>query len=189
MIAFELARLLEQRGETVERLVVIDSPAPDQGTPEAAEPGEAAMLLWFLEDLDVGFDPAAVRPADVAGLAASPAPERLTRTVALAREQGLDLPDAADLALSWPVFRGIITACHRYRASTVAADITVVRAVQGSVTEFADHPHTDSAEWGWSSLTSGRTTAERTDGTHHTLLTDAHVAAVAALMTTCPAQH
>ncbi|MEV7855234.1 amino acid adenylation domain-containing protein [Streptomyces sp. NPDC088183] len=189
VIAFELARLLEQRGETVERLVVIDSPAPDQGTPEAAEPGEAAMLLWFLEDLDVGFDPAAVRPADAAELAASPAPERLTRTVALAREQGLDLPDAADLALSWPVFRGIITACHRYRASTVAADITVVRAAHGSVTEFADHPHTDSAEWGWSSLTSGRTTAERTDGTHHTLLTDAHVAAVAALMTTCPAQH
>ncbi|NEC66313.1 non-ribosomal peptide synthetase [Streptomyces sp. SID9727] len=202
VIAFELARLLEQRGETVERLVVIDSPAPERaldqeasgtgatgGTERADGADEAAMLLWFLEDLDVGFDPAAVRPSAAAELAAAPEPERLARAVELARAQGLEVPEAADLALSWPVFRGVITACHRYRARTVAADVTVVRAAHGRVSEFEGHPHTESAEWGWAPLTGGRTTAATTDGTHHTLLTGAHVAAVAALMTTCPAQH
>ncbi|MFD0411060.1 amino acid adenylation domain-containing protein [Kitasatospora sp. NPDC127116] len=196
VIAFELVRLLEQRGETVERFVVIDSPAPERAaapeareTDGARETDEAAVLLWFLEDLDIGFDPAAVRPGAAAEVAAAPAAERLARAVALAREQGLDLPDAADLALSWPVFRGIITACHRYRAGTITADTTVIRAAHGRVSEFADHPHADSAEWGWAPLTTGRTTADRTDGTHHTLLTGTRVAAVAALMTTCPAQH
>ncbi|GAA3017399.1 hypothetical protein GCM10010519_54050 [Streptomyces lactacystinicus] len=87
------------------------------------------------------------------------------------------------------MFRGIITACHRYRAGTITADTTVIRAAHGRVSEFADHPHADSAEWGWAPLTTGRTTADRTDGTHHTLLTGTRVAAVAALMTTCPAQH
>jgi pyochelin synthetase len=190
VVAVELARRLERRGDTVERLVVIDSPAPEQpGAPGAAQADEAAMLLWFLEDLDVGFDPAKAGPRARAELAAATEPERLGRAVALARAQGLDLPDAADLALSWPVFRGIVTACHRYRAGTIAADVTVIRAAHGRVSEFAGHPHTGSPAWGWDALTTGRTTATTTDGSHHTLLTRTHVAAVAALMTGCPAQH
>ncbi|MFI1358246.1 amino acid adenylation domain-containing protein [Streptomyces sp. NPDC020898] len=187
VIAFEMAHQLEARGETVERLLVIDSPAPL--APGATD--ETTMVLWFLEDLALGFDPTAVSTEEVRELRALPDDDRLGRAVAIARRQNLTEAtlDLAGLALNWPVFRGVILACHEYRAPLIDADVTVVQAAQGRVSEFAGHPHAGAADWGWSALTRGEATASVVDGTHHTLLTDSHVAAVAAAITGCPAHH
>ncbi len=183
VIAFELARRLELRGEPVERLVVIDAPAPV--TPHDID--EMSLLLWYLEDLDLGFQPGLPTEAEVAALAAAAGPEQFARALELGARHGLSAAgpgaadlDAASLAATFAVFRSVVRACHRYRPARIAADVTVLRAGQGRVTEFDHHPHEGSADWGWASLTSGRVaTATVAGGTHHTLLGEHHAGTVA----------
>ncbi|MFE7379630.1 amino acid adenylation domain-containing protein [Streptomyces zhihengii] len=174
VIAAEVVRLLEERGETVERLVVVDSPAPLPGAVDtAAVPvDETRMLLWFLEDLDIGFDARTPGAEGLPGPAGPPAGERLGTALDALRARGLATPgtDRRELADTFAVFRAVVEACNRWTASPVAADITVLRATDGQVSEFAGHPRADDPDWGWSDLTTGAVDTRRVPGTHHTLL-------------------
>jgi amino acid adenylation domain-containing protein len=178
VIALEMARRLEDRGEKVERVVVVDAPAPL--APRDVD--DARVLLWFLEDLDAGLDTGRIDPEQVRALDGLPGAERiagaldLLRAAGAAEETGLD---PAELARTLEVFRGVVRACNAYQATGIDADITVVRARDGSVSEFADHPYATAPDWGWSSLTTGAVRAVSVPGTHHTLLTGRHVSAVA----------
>ena len=58
----------------------------------------------------------------------------------------------------------------------------MLRAAEGRVAEFAGHPFAARPDWGWASLTRGRVTTATVPGTHHTLLAEANVAAVAAAL-------
>ena len=179
VIAAAMAELLESLGERVERLVVIDAPAPTA----SRDIGELQLLHWFLEDLDIGFDPARATPGALAALtelAGLPEDARAGRTPELLHRAagpagGLD---PAELATTLAVFRGVVRACNHYRAGRIAADITVVRAADGQVGEFAGHPDAADPAWGWSGLTTGRTGSAAVPGTHHTLLTGRTVTAV-----------
>ncbi|MFE5584826.1 amino acid adenylation domain-containing protein [Kitasatospora sp. NPDC056531] len=172
VLAAELARRLEALGERVERLVVVDAPAPVA----PREVGEGEVLRWFLEDLDVGFDPSRLAPAAAEALAALPWDDRVARVHQLldGHGAGLDLP-AVDTALA--VFRGVVRACNNYRAPRLGADITVLRAQRDEVSEFAGHPSAGAADWGWSAVTDGAVEADVLPGTHHTLLADPHTLA------------
>jgi amino acid adenylation domain-containing protein len=194
VIAFEMAHRLEGRGHQVTRVVVIDSPAPV--APRALD--EAGLLLWFLEDLDIGFDIGRVSAADAAALADGPLADRVARALALARASGARAGsptstaggelDGAGLTSSYAVFRGVVQACNSYRPPTIAADLTVLRAKHGQVSEFADHP-SDAPHWGWASLTTGATQTAQLPGTHYTLLTEQHVTAVADAIAGGSGQH
>jgi amino acid adenylation domain-containing protein len=175
VIAFELAARLERLGHQVERVLVLDSPAPIEG--RAVD--DVTALLWFLEDLDVGFDLGAVAAADLDALATG---YSLEAALELAAAQGIDVSTlhAADLMPTFAVFLGVVRACNTYQPPTVSAPITVIRALGGSVPEFAGHPHAESPDWGWSTLTSATTICSAVSGTHHTLLGPAQVRTVAA---------
>ncbi|MFI2437496.1 amino acid adenylation domain-containing protein [Streptomyces sp. NPDC018693] len=170
VIAFEMARLLEARGERVARVVVIDSPAPA----EPRELDDARLLLWFLEDLGIGFTPGLVPEEAVRGLAGLADAERLARTLELARAAGLpdSAADPSDLAAALAVFRGVVRGCNAYRAGRIDAPLTVLRARDGAVSEFAGHPAADAPDWGWSAYTRGGVLPVPVSGTHYTLLTD-----------------
>jgi pyochelin synthetase len=172
VIAFEMAHQLESAGQVVDRVVVIDAPAPVA----ARVIDDATVLLWFLEDLDIGFTPGHLDAELRRQLATG---DGLATALALAREQGFaaDL-DPASLAATFAVFRGVVRACHDYHAPEIAADLTVLRARDGTVSEFADHPYAAAPDWGWRSLTTGEVTCRSIAGTHHTLLTE-HPGAVA----------
>ncbi|MFI9154631.1 amino acid adenylation domain-containing protein [Streptomyces sp. NPDC053367] len=178
VVAAEMARLLEERGAKVERLLVIDCPAPLQ----TREIDDVRLLLWFLEDLGVGFDPARVGERDLTALAALPPEERLGHALSLLEgpETARRLPSREELADVHAVFEGVVRACNRHRAEPVAADITVVRATDGTVGEFAGHPCADLPDWGWSRLTTGVVSTAAVTGTHHTLLGGAALDVVAA---------
>ncbi|SHM11856.1 non-ribosomal peptide synthetase [Actinacidiphila paucisporea] len=174
VIAFELAHLLEARGESVERLAVLDSPSPT--VPRALD--DTRLLLWFVEDLGLGFRAATVAEDEVLRLAALPDPRALAEVLALAGAAAAGI-DPASLADPLAVFRGVVRACNSYAAPTVAADLVVVRAGQGEVGEFAGHPAAAAPDWGWAALTSGSVTGATVPATHYTLLTPRHAAAVA----------
>jgi amino acid adenylation domain-containing protein len=151
VIALELAHQLEREGEQVTRIVVIDSPAPATPRPVA----ESELMPWFLEDHGLDDDGPGASPAD-----AGPFPGR------------------ADLATAFAVFRGVVRACHAYHAATVSAPISVLRAAQGTVSEFGGHPSATAPDWGWAARTTGPVTTVSIPGTHHTLLEDPQVIAV-----------
>lgn len=167
VIAAELARQLEDRGERVDRLLVIDSPAPLA----PREIGEPQILRWFLEDLGVGFDPAALDDARAAELAALPAEERDRALLALLEGYGTGF-GTTELGDSLAVFRGVVRACNHYRSRPIGADVTVLRAATDTVSEFAGHTASARPDWGWSALTDGRVETRTLPGTHHTLLSD-----------------
>ncbi|NUS17478.1 MAG: non-ribosomal peptide synthetase, partial [Streptomyces sp.] len=169
VIAAELARQLEDRGERVARLLVVDAPAPLA----AREVGEPQILRWFLEDLGVGFDPALLDGARAAELAALPDDDRHQALLDLLDGHGTGF-GTRDLGDALAVFRAVVRACNLHQAAPVSADITVLRAAQATVSEFAGHSAAGDADWGWSALTDGRTTARTLPGTHHTLLSDRH---------------
>jgi pyochelin synthetase len=157
VIAHELAAQLERRGTPVQGVLVLDAPAPVERT----DVPELTALLWFLEDLDLGLD--LVAAAD--RLAAVPEQDRTAVALGLAAGHDQD-----GLRATYQVFRRVVAACNAYRPGRIAADIAVVRAEDGVVGEFAGHPFGDRPDWGWSTLTDGRTVTATAPGSHHTLL-------------------
>ncbi|MFR9779390.1 amino acid adenylation domain-containing protein [Micromonospora sp. MS34] len=180
VIAAELARQLEEAGERVRHLAVVDAPAPL--APQRVT--DTDIPLWFLEDLDRGFDPGLVTADQLGELAALPAEERLDGAVRLAAKQGVPVDDLAGgaLAATYAVFDAVVRACAGHRAGRIDADVTVLRARDGRVSEFADHPYGDRPDWGWAELTGGRLAGVPVPGTHHTVLTAVGVEQVAAAL-------
>jgi pyochelin synthetase len=181
VIAAEMARRLEDMGDKVQLLFVVDSPVPRPGP----EVDDLTLLLWFLEDLDLGFRADEATAQDRAELLALPAERRLPAGVAMVvRHTGAPVDvDGLALAHAFEVFSGVVRACGSYPTPELAADVVVVRAASGRVSEFADHPDGAEDDWGWHNATSGRVTAVRLPGTHYTLLAEDHVADVAAVLT------
>jgi thioesterase domain-containing protein len=169
VLALELTRQLISAGEQVPRLTVIDAPAPL--LPGAVT--DAELLLWFLEDLKLGFDAGAADDVCRDRLAAAAPGDRLATALDLLNEQaGPPAPSLEELAPTWEVFRSVVRSCHAYEAQPIAADITVIRAGRDVVTEFRDHPDAGRDDWGWHRLTTGTVRTHRLPGTHHTLLAD-----------------
>jgi amino acid adenylation domain-containing protein len=174
VIAFEMARQLEHAGEVVERVVMLDTPAPLQQD----VPSDRSLLHWFIEDLDL-VDPARVARLSVPEHAAPP--EMLSVALAELRAEVADPAlDPNHLGPVFAVFRSTVTACRRYHAAPIAADIAVLRAREGRVSEFLAHPADGEADWGWRAFTRGRVATATVPGTHHTILNRANVEAVAA---------
>ncbi|MDQ3406132.1 MAG: AMP-binding protein, partial [Actinomycetota bacterium] len=180
VIAAEVAHQLELLGEQVSTLFVFDSPAPMP----ASEVDPVSMVLWFLEDLDMGFQADDATETERADLFAVPESERLRAGLELL-ERRVGRPVAVDdahLAHTFAVFTGVVRACRVHKPAVIGADVVVMRATGGAVSEFADHPHVADDDWGWRTVTTGRVTGVRVPGTHHTLLGEQHVAEVAAVL-------
>lgn len=93
----------------------------------------------------------------------------------------------AELDHVYPVFARIVNACRSYHPPVVAADIALIRARDGQVSEYAAHPHDCSEDWGWHCRTRGAVAARTVAGTHHTLFGPQHLGdVVAALQALAP---
>jgi len=168
-----MARQLERLGEVVERVILIDTPAPDP----AGSPDLRALACWFLEDLDVGFDPKGVTPDELPR-------ETPAGTLAAALElmnlrQGRTPVVAVDELLPiFDVFRGIIHATRAYRCEVIRAPLSVLRADHGQVGEHAGHPSSESDDWGWGRWTRATAQSTRVPGNHHTMFEQPHAQAL-----------
>lgn len=171
-IAFEMAAQLEREGKVVDRVIMFDSPAPlDHGRID-----DSGMLCGFFEDLNLGLPLAYVNCVDVA---AATAEERFNRIIELFRSDAGASLEAKPLYEIYRVFKKVVDVVREYRPTVIQAEIVVLRAEDGVVTEFAGHPNSHNPDWGWASLTTGPVYCERLRGTHHTLLRQPNVEAVA----------
>ncbi|WP_161974666.1 non-ribosomal peptide synthetase [Piscinibacter terrae] len=162
-IAFAMAHELERGGDVVDQLTLIDCPAPVVHDPI----GDEMMLHGFIEDLNLGVSLAGLQDGIDASL---PLARRFEQVVARLTARGSIALDAGPLLAIYRVFHAVVTAVRAYWPGRVAANLLVLRASQGEVSEFAGHPHTARADWGWSLLTTGQVHTRRITGSHYTVL-------------------
>ncbi|HSF41831.1 MAG TPA: MupA/Atu3671 family FMN-dependent luciferase-like monooxygenase [Thermoanaerobaculia bacterium] len=109
VVAFEMARQLLERGEEVDRLLLLDSPAPD---PEATvRSDEREMLAGMVRQLaGAGFE---VPEEELSGI---PVDDWMDRVVELGRERGVLPPsfDAEQARRHWQVVRANVRAVESY---------------------------------------------------------------------------
>jgi amino acid adenylation domain-containing protein len=125
VVAFEMARQLQEGGETVDSLVLIDSFAPgSDGRSEAMD--ETSLLSRFAGDLVrlAGHDPGALSLPD---LGAEPTLEGLFEE---ARKRGLAIPDLdlMDLKTLFEMFRQGSAASRAFEPRPYPGHLTLLRA-------------------------------------------------------------
>jgi amino acid adenylation domain-containing protein len=168
VIAFEMVAQLEKMGEAVDPVWMLDCPAPLQHDPMT----EQQMLCGFIDDLALDLPLELLRHpslTDVCGV------QRLRLAIDLYnREKPLTL-DVEQLANIYSVFSNIVNAGRRYRPGKISADIKVIRAQDGVVSEFADHPFAQASDWGWQQLTTGNVCCVSVPGSHYSFLNPPNV--------------
>lgn len=166
-----MARQLEQQGQEVADIVVLDCPAPSgHDTPDADQ-----LLRWVLQDLGGGAQPA-LRPGVLlpSGASLHEAMAAVAWPPTLQR-----MPDADALAPAFGVFQAVVRAVRAYRPkeASLQAGILLLRAGEGIVDEFSQHPDSAAPDWGWSAFTRGRVQVLSIPGHHHSVLGEAAMAA------------
>ena len=179
LIAFEMARQLEERGEQVALLTVVDT-APPALDEDAAHVDEAAALHGFVEHLGVTLDDLAVSVDDFWDLSRE---EQLTCVLEHARRAHLVPPDLElpGLHRHLQVFTTNLQAVRSYAPSPYAGRVTLLDAEE-SLGHTAGH----AARWG--ELALGGVTRHTVAGNHHTVLRQPHVVALARQLSACLAE-
>ena len=175
LISFEMARQLVDAADEVDRLILIDTPAPH--TTRCPPPDD--LLAWFLHDLQLGFDVGAL-PAEGQGR---------TRIGAALEQLGMDrVPISVDDLLPiFGVFSSVIQGAATYSLSGVPVKMELIRACTQVMRQHTLHPSNDSDDWGWLEHTAGVDVEVLwADGTHHTLLSDIMIAEVALIFKRTP---
>ena len=176
MLAFEIARQLEAQGQGISQVILLDSPSPLQNCPV----DEFTLLLWFLEDLNLGFP---VEQVSRDSLQALPDNEWLNNVLQQFSDLALPISLGAEqLQPIFAVFKGIIMGGRQYTPEAIHADLLVLRAMEGCVSEFVDHPYADDPAWGWRELTQGKVITHPTPGNHYTILTSANLPTLVPLL-------
>ena len=173
LVAFEMARQLEAAGETVRQLILVDTPSPWPPSLAAIELDDTTLLRWFVQDMA----PAAAAPAR------SRRCDSLADAVALIDEHRRDADPLtlAQIEPVWRVFRATLLATQAYRGGRVRAAITVAKAAEQRVDEFARHPDRHAPDWGWSRFTDGGVQHRAVPGDHYAMWQGAGLDLLAAL--------
>ncbi|HYU30619.1 MAG TPA: amino acid adenylation domain-containing protein, partial [Thermoanaerobaculia bacterium] len=176
VVAFEMARQLESRGEAVDAVVLIDSFAP--GATGLSEPlTGGALVAAFALDLAglLGIEIGGLPPE----LLTLEEDEALRRIAALAESSGLLPPglDAADLTRRFATFAANHQALGRYTGGPGASRLILLRAAARP----AGMPPID-PDHGWGAFAAKPVEVHELPGDHYTLLREPVVADLAALL-------
>nr|WP_281404507.1 non-ribosomal peptide synthetase [Pyxidicoccus fallax] len=168
VVAFEMARELERRGQQVELLVLLDSFAPvDGGT--VPEPEGTLLLAGMAMDLarTAGAEPA-LRPELLAEL---PEDEQLAFVARQAHEAGWLPPEVGEAELrAWrDVTRANMRAFAGWRPGSYGGPVLLLRA------KDAKREHTVDPTHGWARWVTGGLTVEDVPGDHYSVLRAPHV--------------
>jgi amino acid adenylation domain-containing protein len=165
-VAYEMARQLEQRGETVSLLALIDSSFADPVPPQWADDEAAAIIGAFADTL----------PITVEELRRIPAERRMQHALSVAegRTSRPDVANVKELRRLVALYRRHAVALLRYRDNThepYGGDTVVIRG------EWAQHPDLD---LGWGpQVVEGSLIVIESPGDHRSLLAQPHVGALA----------
>ncbi|OJT19745.1 hypothetical protein BO221_36000 [Archangium sp. Cb G35] len=169
VVAFEMARQLEQRGERVEVLALIDpSPAMASATPVPEDTGAQVASLFAM---DLGQLGRMELPAEL--LAQGDSEALLRHLLEEGRKAGLLVPEVGleQLRALRDVFTHNLRALHQYVPRPIGSGLTVLRA--------SESPDGDSQDRGWGTLARSGAQVLEVPGDHYALLRAPHVQVLA----------
>ncbi|WP_444546339.1 amino acid adenylation domain-containing protein [Archangium lansingense] len=172
LVAFEMARLLEQRGEQVEQLVLFDAYAFEQRLPDGAGASWIASRFVEFSARLLGL------PGPTLGVEESlPESEEvlLRRLLDEGRNAGV-LPRGVsleELRILYRVFENNLRALGRYVPGSYGGRVTLFRALQTPV------PPSARADGGWGRWAAGGVEVRELQGDHHSILQAPEVQALA----------
>ena len=185
-VAFEMARQLRAAGETVERLVVIDTISP-QRERERPDPTTTSLLEWFYWEL-VWTDAGGGAPVE-------PIPEQLSTEEKFdliadhAAAAGILPPAAARVSVRrlFQVYQANWAALVGYDPGVTDLDLTLLRAEEPLPAQLLPMhgrrtAHEDPRN-GWDRFTTGTVEVVSVPGNHLTLMDEPNVRAVARAVT------
>jgi amino acid adenylation domain-containing protein len=178
-VAFEMAQQLERQGETVARLVILDTnaPDPDQDQPNRTERELLAELVEVFEELGgvaLGISPEAI-------LSEPNADDAYAKVMVAFQANGVLFSRsaaAAELKALAAVYRSALDAHQDLRiAERLRAPIHLLLARdRGGSEAFVDQR----PAWGWAEGTEQGVVVDEVPGTHITMMAAPHVAVLAA---------
>jgi amino acid adenylation domain-containing protein len=188
-VAFEMARQLRGRGEEVEMVIVVDTPAPisrvktqDVDSDEALYLFKVARLIerWAGKDLGISYEV-------LQGLS-------VNEQIAYLGEhlKGVDIlpPEASRVQVLGlvQVFKASTRNCMKYRPQALYhGDLTLLRATNIHVDDTGIQINliSDDDTWGWNQLVDGQVHVRIVPGDHITMLAEPHVGYLARELSTC----
>ncbi len=169
VVAFEMARQLEQRGQKVALLALLDAPAPPPpGAPPLAL--EVDPLHLFARELGLAGAAEEPRPSTPSMLELPEMAVRLQRLLEQAKSAGLLPPTAEmpEIQRAFDVFVANLRALEAYRPEAVAScEIILFRA--------DDAEGMAPRDLGWSRWTGGGVEVVPVPGDHYTFLQEGHL--------------
>jgi amino acid adenylation domain-containing protein len=178
-VAFEMAQQLERQGETVARLVILDTNAPDPGQdgPNRTEREVLADLVKVFEELGgvaLGISPEAI-------LSEPNAEDAYAKVMVAFQANGVLFSRSAavaELKALAAVYRSALDAHQDLRiAQRLRAPIHLLLARdRGGSEAFVDQR----PAWGWAEGTEQGVVVDEVPGTHITMMAPPHVAVLAA---------
>jgi amino acid adenylation domain-containing protein len=176
VVAFEIARQLEQQQQAIELLLLIDSGLPG---PDAPSPDDALLLAGFAHDLSALFGQALTLTPDE--LRQHAPDQQLDYVLAQLRQHQVVPPeiDTEQLRRAARLFMANTCALQRYRPDSIAAGLLLLQAQESLRDEQRDPAQT------WAQLARGGVTTHTLAGDHYSILQAPYVEAVARQLRKC----
>ncbi|MBV9773339.1 MAG: alpha/beta fold hydrolase [Gemmatimonadetes bacterium] len=182
LVAYEMACQLQEQGERVEYLVLVDSvlvPASRWARFLPGAEGRRTLLLLrtFAREMTVDAEKLGITPATVKK-------KTLEEWVALvldaAKEAGSIHPNQefGEFWRLFQVYRASQTAMHGYRPGAYTGDVALVHALD------SDPTHQQRTEAEWRRLVAGTVDVRVVPGDHHEIVQEPHVRELAECLTT-----
>ncbi len=167
VVSFELARLLERRGDAA-RVAMIDTQFP---TPFAEPPSTAAVTRWYMRDVTASLgSPMSAFPADFDRLSQPDQLGLLLDHLKLGRGGDREWW-LGEMQRRFEVFRANLMAATEYRPRPVSAEVLLVQSSEDALPVS-----------GWEPVVRGRLTRVEVPGDHYTMIAGDGVGPVSELV-------
>jgi thioesterase domain-containing protein len=181
MVAFEMARQLQQQDQPVALLALLDHEAPSPGKrgPAGEAEDDRQLLTAFLKDLQGRF--AKELPALPDNLWQLAPEEQLTYLLEQAKMLEIVMPDGELLQLHrlFQVFKTHVRAMRRYRPQVYPGQIILFRASEPFVTRPTESTEIPDPTLGWSRFSTEPIKVHTVPGDHYTMLAEPQVQVLA----------
>jgi thioesterase domain-containing protein len=171
VVAFEMCRQLENAGQEVGLLAIIDAPAPHVMKTLPAD--ELLLMVDFAEVMGVLPESINLLPEEALQMSVR---ERLAHVLEQAQREGTVPSEITLTAIErlWEVFQENVQALMVYDGGNYGGTATLFKTAQTSLTYSRE-----GNAMGWEELVTGGVQVEELPGTHHTIVRQPHLALLA----------
>jgi amino acid adenylation domain-containing protein len=167
-IVFEIASMLEQKGEQVDDVLMLDAPIPHEHEDLSVD----KLIHWFMDDLALQLPLNLLEDIDFAKLSIE---GQLLAAIEVLQSSTKVKLDSSLLLPIYKVFSAVVKAVSCYKPAKANFPVSVVRVTDNIVSEFLDHEALNLPDWGWGYFTDGRVRNKLVPGNHHSFLTGENV--------------